>query len=37
VLAYAPAECRRKARFTEYPDAFWSAIAKIFDADEDLG
>jgi hypothetical protein len=28
---------RRKARFTEYPDAFWLEIAKIFDADDDLG
>jgi hypothetical protein len=24
-------------RFTEYPHAFWSEIAKIFDAGEDLG
>jgi hypothetical protein len=29
---------RRKARFTEYPRRIlWSEIAKIFDADEDLG
>jgi hypothetical protein len=26
-----------QARFTEYPDAFWLEIAKIFDADDDLG
>jgi hypothetical protein len=30
-------ECRRKASLAEYSDAFWSEIAKIFDAGEDLG
>ena len=28
---------RRKAPFAEYSDAFWSEIAKTFDAGEDLG
>jgi hypothetical protein len=30
-------EYRRKAPLAEYSDAFWSEIAKTFDAGEDLG
>jgi hypothetical protein len=30
-------EYRRKAPLAEYSGAFWSEIAKIFDAGEDLG